>query len=197
MVRLDPGTLPTTILHHLADGSCKTISELVSCLALSHRQVSDGAAKLAARKYLIRMERGCYQLSDAGLAAATAGEVITSGPKGPDTASVRKPVQNTYRERAWRSMRIRRAFSIGDVAADAATGDQAGIDNARRYIRNLIAAGYVAELPRRQAGTRLTSPGSKQYRLLKDTGPRAPVYRPKRDAVHDYNTGEDVPCKSR
>ena len=26
--RLDPGTLPTTLLHHLADGRCRTMDEL-------------------------------------------------------------------------------------------------------------------------------------------------------------------------
>lgn len=196
MTRLDPGTLPTTLLHHLADGSCRTIAELEADLGLSRRQVSDGAAKLAMRKYLCRMERGCYQLSDLGLVAASEAEVITSGPIRPDTKRVRTKVENTFRDRAWRSMRFRRQFTIGDIVADARTDADADPDNnVARYLRYLKAAGYVSELRTRQPGTRLTSGGFKRFSLVKDSGPIAPVYRPKTGTLHDYNLGEDVPCR--
>lgn len=198
MSRLDPGTLPTAILRHLADGCCRTISELETELGLTRRQVSDGAAKLAVRKYLCRMERGCYQLTDLGLDAATSGEVITSGPSGPDTKRVRAKLRNTFRDRAWRSMRMRRQFSIGDIAADAATdGDIDPDNNVSRYLRHLRAAGYVSEMRGRQSGTKPTSNGFKRFCLAKDTGPVAPVYRPKTGTLHDYNLGKDVPCQSR
>lgn len=195
MARQENGALPTTILNALADGSCRTMNDLVVDLGLSRRQVSDGAAKLAYRKYLCRMDRGCYQLTEAGLAAAAAGETITSGPLGPDTKPVRNKVSNTFRDRAWRAMRVRRQFTIGDIVADAATeGDADPKNNVARFIRFLKQAGYVAEQRSRQPGTRLTSSGFKRFLLLRDTGPLAPVFRPKTGSVHDYNLGEDVPC---
>lgn len=192
------GVLPTTILNALADGSCRTMDDLVAELGLSRRQVSDGAARLAYRKYLCRMERGCYQLTDAGLAAAATGEVITSGPLGPDTGSVRNKVSNTFRDRAWRAMRVRRQFTVGDIAADAATEtDRNPRNNVARFLCFLRQAGYVTELRSRQSGTRLTSPGYKRFSLLRDTGPLAPAFRPKTGMLHDYNLGEDVPCQER
>ncbi len=198
MTRANAGMLPTTILTHLADGACRTIEELEQALGLTRRQVSDGAAKLAFRKYLCRMERGCYQLTDLGLKAAGEGEVIRSGPIGPDTVKVRNRIADTFRDRAWRSMRLRRQFTIADVVADAANeADADPENNVARYLRALRMAGYVKEMQGRSPGTRLTSNGFKRFVLVKDTGPVAPVYRPKTLALHDYNLGEDVACRAR
>ncbi|MCA1492727.1 hypothetical protein I6F11_17540 [Ensifer sp. NBAIM29] len=195
--KLEPGALPTTILQHLADGSCQTIDALAANLPLDRGQISDGAAKLVLRGYLERIEVGCYQLTPAGREAAERGEVIKSGPWRADTVKVRNAVRNTFRQRVWTAMRMSGAFTISDLVIAAAAGDDDPDDNASRYIRRLKAAGYVVELPTRQKGTRLTSNGFKRYRLLKDTGPQAPVYRPKTQTLHDYNTGEGVPCDNR
>lgn len=198
MARTNPGTLPTTILVHLADGACRTIEELEKALGLSRRQVSDGAAKLAYRKFLCRMERGCYQLTELGLKAAGEGQVIKSGPIGPDTGKVRAKVSNTFRDRAWRSMRVRRQFTIADIVADAAAdGDTDPESNVGRYLRALGMAGYVKEMRERAPGTRLTSNGFKRFVLVKDTGPVAPVYRPKARTLHDYNLQEEIACHAK
>lgn len=189
------GFLPTTILNSLKDGACQTIDDLVVGLELTRRQVSDGAAKLIFRGLLERVETGCYQLTPAGLEAARSGEVIKSGPWRPDTVSVRKPLPDTFRQRLWTAMRMSRTFTIGDVAMIAARpDDESPENNAAWYVRRLRWAGYVAELPVRQKGTRLTSTGFKRYRLLKDTGSVAPVYRPKIRALYDHNTQEALLC---
>lgn len=191
--RRHPGKAPTALLHILSDGSCRTIQDLEIVLDLTRRQVSDAASKLLRRDYLMRMGTGCYQLTEAGIVAATAGEVITSGPRGPrDTPRI---LRNTLRERAWRSMRIRRRFTIPDLVADAATdADKRPDDNLQRYLRALSVAGYVRALPRRAEGTALTSNGFKRWMLVNDTGPLAPVILSKKPAIRDRNTGEDVPC---
>ncbi|MET3611771.1 hypothetical protein ABID16_000076 [Rhizobium aquaticum] len=189
------GYLPTTIMTSLKDGACQTIDELVVGLELTRRQVSDGAAKLIFRGLLERVETGCYQLTAAGLDAARAGEVIKPGPWRPDTVTIRKPLPDTFRQRLWTAMRMSNTFTIGEVAMIAAReGDQNPENNAAWYLRHLRSAGYVAELPVRQQGTRLTSNGFKRYRLLMDTGSNAPVYRPKNRTLFDFNTGEAVPC---
>lgn len=195
MEKLDPGVLPTTILHHLADGSCLTLDALEAALGLTRRQISDGAAKLVLRGFLDRVEVGCYRLTTSGLSAAASGNVIKSGPWRPDTVKNRKPVRDTFRQRLWTAIRMAGAFTVGDVVMAAARPeDRDAENNATWYIRRLKHAGYLAELPTRQRGTRLTSNGFKRWRLVKDTGPKAPVYKSKVRLVHDYNTGEDWPC---
>ena len=117
--RHHPGKAPTALLARLADGSCWTIDQLETDLDLTRRQISDAAALLLRRDYLMRMAAGCYQLTQAGLAAPAAGEVIRSGPRGPRNTV--RTAKNTLRERAWRSMRLRRQFTVLDLVSDAAT----------------------------------------------------------------------------
>lgn len=192
--KLDVGAIPTMILHHLASGACRTIDELADSLPLNRGQISNGARALVFRNQLERIETGCYQLTASGVAAAASGEVIKAGPWRPDTCKVRKRWPDTFRQRLWNAMRMSVTFTIGDIVIAAKRDDRDPEDNAGRYIRQLKSAGYIAELPTRQKGTRLTSNGFKRFRLIKDTGPFAPVFRPRTKAVHDYNNQEDVPC---
>lgn len=71
-----------TRLLHTVSHSCLTIRELAEQLELSTVQVSRAAAQLIARDLLERAERGCFRLTDAGLAAQRDGLEITSGPAG-------------------------------------------------------------------------------------------------------------------
>lgn len=194
--RHHPGKAPMALLQMLQDGSCQTIEQLEKRLDLTRRQVSDAAAALLRREYLMRMARGCYQLTSAGQAAAAAGEVITSGPRGPH-GKVRI-VRNTIRDRAWRAMRIRRRFTIRDLVADARTeADAAPENNLQRYVAALGKAGYLIETPRRAKGVVRSSNGFKIWCLVRNTGPQAPVIRPASASLHDPNTGEDVACARR
>lgn len=191
--RHHPGKAPTAVLQALADGLCLTIDQLALELDLTHRQVSDAASKLFSRDYLERMAIGCYQLTEGGKAAALAGEVITSGPKGPRD-QVRYS-RNTLRHRSWIAMRIRKRFTVPDLIADAANGSDGNpADNIQRYLRRLKQVGYVVELPNRADGTALTSNGFKRWILTRDTGPKAPVLLSKSKGIHDFNLGEDVLC---
>lgn len=188
-----PGTAPTMLLQALKAGSCLTVDQLIEELDLTRRQVSNAATLLLRRNYLERMGAGCYQLTPAGRVAAESGEVITSGPKGP-TGKVPQH-RDTFRERAWRAMRVRHRFTIGEIVADAGRGkEKSDRQNAMRYVRYLRAAGYLGELPRRQRGTATGSNGFKQFVLIRNTGPRAPVFRAGKATMHDFNLGEDVPC---
>ncbi len=194
--RHHPGKAPTALLERLAQGQCLTISQLAEGLDLTHRQVSDAAAILLRRGLLDRMAVGCYQLTEAGVDAAAAGEIITSGPRGPRERH--RDVRNTLRERAWRAMRIRRRFTVLDLIMDAANdADRNPSDNLCRYLRALKLTGYVVELPSRKEGTAVTSNGHKRWMISRDTGPRAPAVLSKVPGIHDFNTGEDVPCAPR
>lgn len=190
--RSQPGRTPTALLKTLADGSCRTIDWLEEDLGSSRRKISNAAACLLRRDYLMRMAAGCYQLTEAGLAAAEAGEVITSGSKGPRSMRL---VRNTFRERAWRSMRMRRKFTLSDIIRDAAReDDKAPRDNLGRYLRALQKAGVVSCDAERIDGTAPTSNGFKFWTLVRDLGPHAPVVLSKVRAVRNRATGEDLPC---
>jgi hypothetical protein len=142
------------------------------------------------------MAVGCYQLTPEGLAAAAAGEVITSGPKGPGQKV--PEYRDTFRQRAWTSMRMQRLFTVPDIVLEAArTEDGNPVDNLQRYLKALAAAGYVRVSPHRVEATAPTSNGYKRFLLHRDTGPRAPVVLSKRPGIHDFNTGEDVLCAPR
>lgn len=181
------GEIPTMILRHLGDGSCQTIDELDAALPLNRRQISNGAAMLIKRDYLDRVEAGCYRLTSSGQEAAAKGEKITSGPIRTDTCIARTPQRNSLRQRAWTAMRMSGTFTIGDIVIVAARGDLDPESNVQRYLQMLRAGGYVAEMPVRQRGTHLTSNGFKRFRLIKDTGPIAPVWKSKLRSLWDHN----------
>ncbi|MEJ1402533.1 MAG: hypothetical protein RPU61_03315 [Candidatus Sedimenticola sp. (ex Thyasira tokunagai)] len=75
--------------------------------------------------------------------------------------------QPVARDRAWQSMRILRQFTIPDLMGTADMGK----DNARRYIRGLVLAGYLIVSRKKRNGHK---GGHEVYRLVRDTGPRAP-----------------------
>ncbi|AWD21584.1 hypothetical protein [Fuscovulum blasticum] len=192
--RHHPGAAPTALLQRLGSGVCLTIGQLAADLDLTNRQVSNAAAVLLRRGYLDRMAIGCFQLTDAGLAAAFAGETITSGPIGSNGNPRR--YRNSLRQRAWTSMKTRRVFTVPDLVVDAATGDDTNPgDNLQRYLRGLAAVGYVSVSRRRVTGTAPTSPGYKLFALVRDTGPVAPALCA--TGIHDFNLGEDVLCPPR
>lgn len=182
-----PGEIPMTVRAALHDGACRTIDQLDALLPLTRRQISNGAARLIMRGQLERVEAGCYRLTPAGHEALARGEAITSGPIGPLTGRARKPLRDTLRQRAWTAMRMSGTFTIGDLIMAAGRGEADAETNLGRYLRHLKTAGYVAELPMRQRGTRPTSNGFKQFRLLRDTGPIAPVWSAARLLMIDHN----------
>lgn len=196
MTELDttrPGVVPTALLQHMSGGSCLTIDQMVEQLGISRRQALNAASRLLRRDYLMKMAGGCFQLTEAGLAAAAAGKVIKSGPKGKTGAIPQH--RDTFRQRAWTSMRFNGRFTIGQIVRAAGReGETNARENARKYIAQLCRAGYVKELSRRAPGTAIGSNGFKRFMLVKNTGRRAPVFRAECRVMHDFNTGEDVPC---
>ncbi|MCJ7996090.1 hypothetical protein J5N58_16855 [Rhizobium cremeum] len=195
MARNAPYTLSNTTIHALADGACRTLSELDALLPLDRKKISNAIGQLVINGYAERIEAGCYQLTAKGKAAAERGEVL-GRVRGPN-AVVRRVRRLTFSQRIWTAMRMSSTFTVAELVIAAAQNEANPEHLARRYIGHLVAAGYVAEQAGRTAGTRLNSRGFKRFRLLKNTGMQAPVWRKALNAVHDFNTGEDVPCASR
>lgn len=194
--RHHPGRAPNALLQKLSDGVCMTIAELSKDMDLTHRQVSNAAAILLRRGYLDRMLAGCYQLTEPGCAAAAAGEVVKSGPRGPNSKV--RLVRNTLRQRAWSAMCVRRCFTVPDLVCDAALpSDRNPTENIQGYLRALSSAGYVRKMPQRSAGFSPTSNGFNVWILARKTGLTAPVVSTRLPILHDFNIGEDVPCNRR
>ena len=182
------GSMPTALLRAMADGGTHRTADLAESLALSGDQVSYAATRLAMLGYLERHAAGHYQLTPAGLEAARSGVRITSG-----SHKVRM-VRNSLRQRAWRAMRVRNRFTVGDLVSDAAREGEDGYRHIQQYLWQLQAAGYVTPAGR-TAALRRRSNGYRIYALARNTGPLAPVFRAAMKLLHDPNTGRDVPCR--
>lgn len=174
---------------------CVTEDRLLELTNLSKRQVQQSCRLLRGSGLLEKTEEGRHTVTRAGLEAINAGARYRSGPKDGQQNG-RRVWKDTHRIRIWRAIRIRRKFSVPEIIAlvadETARGDMTS--NVHKYVRALARAGYLIEMPRRDAGGALTSNGYKRWWLRddKDTGPLAPVWRPKRGTVYDPNTRAEV-----
>ncbi|MCT4654388.1 MAG: hypothetical protein N4A65_01125 [Cohaesibacter sp.] len=192
--------LSNDLIHNLSDGACRTIDQLDASMDHGRKEIVKATGRLIHRGLVERVEIGCYQLSNAGKDLAASGEEIKPGPFRTDRGKCRKP-RDTMRQRAWQAMRMSGSFTIGDIAMAAAGPNDARPEgNLQKYFRALRHAGYLIELPVRAQGTALTSNGFKRFRLLKDTGLIAPIYRANKGAIFDHNlgdSGEEIPCRAK
>jgi hypothetical protein len=168
--------------------TCLTIDELDALLGLPRKEIVKSTLRLMSRGLLERVERGCYQLTLAGIESRAFGEALTSGPIGPGTTKSRKKKPN-LRTRLWRAMCVKQKFTINDLVAICAKGfEKNARENARKYLRALEQAGYLRTLPK-QHGEALTSNGFKRFMLIRQTGPQAPEVKRNGQNVYDPNTG--------
>jgi hypothetical protein len=92
------------------------------------------------------------------------------------------------RERAWWLMRTLPRFTLDDLLftlADGGERDAAG--NLRKYCRALERVGVLRRLDRRAPGRAPTSNGLVIWRLVRDLGRQAPVWRTGMQALWDPN----------
>lgn len=174
------------IADALMDGACLTTQALAEVTGLDPRRVADACCRLVSRGWIVRRERGCFELSETGRKAIEAGETITGGPTGPLTqATPRRPRRRTVRDKMWCAMRTLMKVRISDLETMAG----ASRDNAQRYVGALEKTGYLTRL-RTEPGTAPTSNGHCRWLLVRNSGPEAPVYRPRNADVYDRNTNE-------
>lgn len=193
MTAATPGAIPGAVLASLKAGGEITVQEIREAHDLSKRQAYNAINRLETRGFLRWIRKYTWKVTDTGVQAAIDGFEFGPGSYGP-IGNVRQP-KNSLRQRAWAAMRVRHSFTIGDIIADAGRGDEKReYENLNRYIRELRRAGVLGELPRREKGTAIGSNGFKRFILLKNLGPKAPAYRASVKAIHDFNTGEDIPC---
>ena len=194
-----PGDLQQRMLELLAKAGATGMPtiKLAQLVGVTAKRTSKAAASLISRRYAVRARIGIYEITPAGRAALASGVRISSGPLDKNATVLVRPITNGFRDRCWTSMRLRRIFTIRDLVADAEAGEKDAENDAGRYVRILISVSYIKAETSREPGTKPGSNGYKRFRLVKNTGPRAPLHRSKLGIVHDFNTGEDLPCSPR
>lgn len=159
------------------------------------RSIENSCMKLRKHGLLVKTERGCHKLTQAGREAHAAGasgaNQLRSGPKGKHIAA--RINRGTLRERAWTAMRMKGKFSVGDLVDICMTGTERAIEsNLRKYLRALERISYVRQLAVREYGSAPTSNGFVRYQLMVNTGPLAPVWRLAHAKVYDPNTEKSL-----
>jgi len=175
-----------------APSDCITEKRMAELTGFGEKAVADSCLLLRKRGLLVKTDRGCHKLTAAGRAANEEGVKLHSGPNGKHNG--RYVRRNSLRERAWRAIRIKVKFAIDDLAMLAAEGGERDIkSNLGKYLRALARAGYVRQLPVRELPLSLSGPGCVRYVLLRDTGPKPPVWRLDSKEIWDQNLEQTFP----
>lgn len=94
------------------------------------------------------------------------------------------------RERAWWLMRKLPRFTVDDLLCTLADGGEADAPgNLRKYVRGLEKVGVLARLMRRQPANPRGGTGAIIYRMARDLGRDAPVWRRDSNSLYDPNSG--------
>jgi len=168
------GTQLAAVLGAVGKGFA-TLDQLADHLPVARNRITDRAGRLVTLGLLVRLEKGVFSLTPAGVEHLAHDRPFRSGPRGPHTGL--KTSTDTLVQRAWSAMRRLGRFTVPELVVLAARGDEKSPqNNIQTYIRRLVSGGYVAVLPVRCPGSTQTSNGFRTFRLVRDTGVLAPVW---------------------
>lgn len=169
----------------LPNVECVDIDLIQHTTGISRKQIALSCTILVNRELIERVKPGCYKVLAAGVVLIKSGGEVKSGPQGETGVKCRT---GTLRERAWKAIRIRKKFCLNDVIVLVAKGKEKDIlSNVGKYVRALERAGYLTRLAKRNPGVMTTSNGFLRYFLVRNTGPKAPVWQQNKDCVYDPN----------
>jgi len=166
-------------------GVAMTLDEVVAATGLRRERITRLVTALNRSGLIAMAGRGRYRRTPAGDAAVAAGTLPRSGPRGP--RSVPNRLNGGLAERVWRALRLLRKGTLPELVEIADPRQCGGGDHARRYLRQLNQAGVTGVSSRIVAGIAPTSNRFKQRVLLRDLGPRAPVWRSPEQRLWDPN----------
>jgi hypothetical protein len=143
------------------------------------------AGRAIALDLVARDAEAVLSLTERGRAFLLEGETYIRPALASQTGT-RRPVADTFRQRAWTAMRLSQRFTTGSIVLLAARPDETyAHDNLRRYLMALCRAGYCAQLPKRTQG----GGNPAVWKIIDDTGPHAPVLRKRGTTMFDPNLG--------
>lgn len=94
------------------------------------------------------------------------------------------------RARAWWLIRKDRIFTLEKMLFSVADGSERDAPgNLQKYISALERVGVLARLEHREPGAAATSNGHVVWRLVRDLGRKAPVWRTAQNVLFDPNSG--------
>ena len=98
------------------------------------------------------------------------------------------------RARAWWVIRKEGYFTLEKLLFSVADGSERDATaNLQKYISALERVGVLARLERREPGAAATSNGHVVWRLVRDLGRKAPVWRSVQQVLFDPNSGALIP----
>jgi hypothetical protein len=96
---------------------------------------------------------------------------------------------NPLRQRAWEALRMLQKTTLEELCLLTKEGAERDIESALgKYVRALEAAGYLQRLPIKAPN------GALRYRLVRNSGPQAPVWDAVIQVMRDPNTKEVHAC---
>jgi Icc-related predicted phosphoesterase len=196
MVRVAQSVL-TLIPSYPGTATTKAIAEEAG---MTRHDVVEAIGRLSRRGLVVHARRGRYQRTRDGDRVAQAQTEIKPGPPRPgiDAAGVpaKRPLRSdhvrgrgTLLDRAWSALRQLRKATVPELLELAADDERYAETSLSKYLRRLAAHGVVVALSRRVRGMAPTSNGFVQWTLIRDLGPKAPLWRGSTRELVDRNSG--------
>lgn len=168
------------------------LADLDDRAEFSRKSVRNAVDVLKERGLIESIALGRYRLTVAGRLAREYGTDIKPGP-GPRGLSVARRFPRCLRGKLWQAMRSTCKFSLDDLLLRSADGNESDArNNALKYVNALERAGYLIRMKRRQPGDAPTSNGFVRWVLVRNSGPKAPIWQSSKGRLYDPNTGETI-----
>lgn len=169
-----------------------TLAKLTKATGLTGEQVKNAVDRLSKRGLVVHVGLARYQRSAAGDKFIAAGAKVKPGPGAGGKRPLRADDaagRDTLRDRAWGALRQLRKATLPELIELAGKGTEADpTANLRRYLWKLVEYEIVHKLKRRAPGLAPTSNGFVQFLLVRDLGPKAPLWRSSTRHLIDRNS---------
>lgn len=185
--------LSDNVLKAIATGNCG-IAGIAEAIGVTRKAVNHAAQTLKKRGLIETHSerggevsgpatRGQYRMTAFGTAFAASGRQISPGQG-------ERPRRNTagLRERVWWHFRAHKVASLKELLCTHAEGQERdATSNVYKYLLALERAGILQRAAKRIPARQ--SRGLVVWRLARDLGPQAPVWRQTAQTVYDPNSG--------
>lgn len=177
--------ISTRVLNALFNG-VTLLEDLAAELAESKKNVVKAIQILIKRELVHIHAKGDYRITDSGRTWSESRKPISPGQG-------ERPRRRTrgLRERAWWHFRAHQLATLRELTGTHANGEEADAEmNVYKYLCALEKAGVLERCARRVPARQ--SRGLVQWKLARDLGPLAPVWREVAKTVFDPNSDEVI-----